>query len=95
MSDLIKIIFVIIFAMVAITVTTWILMPAGKIVERITLEQSLQYSEARKSEIATFQSTLDEIDAKLAIPSLDPVSKSNLEAQRMTVSAQLNAAKRR
>jgi phosphoribosylformylglycinamidine (FGAM) synthase PurS component len=90
-----KIVFGVIFVMVAITITTWVLLPAGKAVERVVLEQSFQYSEGRKAEIATFQATLDEIDARLATTTIDPMSRQNLEAQRMTVSAQLNAAKRR
>jgi len=84
-----------VFAMLVVTAAGWMLWPAGKAVERMVLEQSFQYSEGKKAEIATFQATLDEIDARLQIQSLDPASRANLEAQRMTVSAQLNAAKKR
>ena len=95
MSDFMKYLGLAVIAIVVLTVVTWLLFPAGKAVERVVLEQSFQYSEGRKAEIATFQATLDEIDARLQIQSLDPTSRANLEAQRMTVSAQLNAARRR
>jgi hypothetical protein len=95
MGDFMKYLGLAVIAIVVLTVVTWLLLPAGKAVERVVLEQSFQYSEGKKAEIATFQATLEEIDAKLLIPHLDPASKANLEAQRMTVSAQLNAARRR
>jgi hypothetical protein len=84
----------VVFAIVLISAVSWALWPASKIVERTVLENSFQYSEGKKTEIAIFQSTLDEIDAQI-LSSTDPQMKRNLEAQRTTVSAQLNAAKRR
>lgn len=89
-----KWLFWVMFAFIIISITGWILWPASKAVERVVLEQSFQYSEGRKAEIATFKATLDEIDAKLSIIQ-DSSAKANLEAQRMTVAAQLKAAERR
>jgi type VI protein secretion system component VasK len=83
-----------VFAIIILTLTSWALWPVSKAVERVVLEQSFQYSEGKKAEIAILRSTLEEIDAKLGT-SLDQQSKQNLEAQRMTVSVQLKAAERR
>lgn len=61
------------------------------IVEREVFEQSYQYSEARKSAIATFTAQLAEIEARLADSSLDSPTRSSLNAQAASIRIQLNA----
>jgi hypothetical protein len=65
----------------------------GTIVERKVFENSFQYSEARKSEVATFQAQLVEIDRKLSNPEIDANTRSNLEAQASALRIQLSVAR--
>jgi len=62
-------------------------------VERKVFENSFQYSEARKSEIATYEAQLAEIDGKLANPNLDANTRANLEAQKSAINIQLSIAR--
>ena len=50
-------------------------------VEREVFEQSYQRSEALKSQIATDEAVLAEIERKLSNPGLDANTRHNLEAQ--------------
>lgn len=68
---------------------------AGVIGERVIFEQSFQYKEARKTEIATFEAQLAEIDRKLSYASLDENVRVNLEAQAAAIRIQLNVARRK
>lgn len=63
------------------------------VMERKVFENSFQYSEARKSEIATFEAQLAEIDRKLMNSDLDGNTKVNLEAQASALRIQLNVAR--
>lgn len=65
------------------------------VVERVVFENSFQYSEARKSEIATYSAQLAEIDAQLANPSLDDQTRNALMAQRSAINVRLSTARRK
>ena len=67
----------------------------GVIGERVVFEQSFQYKEARKTEIATFEAQLAELELKLASASLDDVTRTNFEAQVSAIRIQLNVARRK
>ena len=67
----------------------------GTFVERKVLENSIQYSEARKSEIATFEAQLAEIDATLLGMAADDSRRNGLTAQRSAINIQLNSARSR
>jgi len=65
------------------------------VLEREVFENSYQYQEGRKAEIATFEAELAEIDAQLARQDLEVSTRSNLEASRAALRVRLNAAKKR
>ena len=65
------------------------------VIERKVFENSYQYNEARKTEIATYEAQLAEINTKLADPNLDQQTRRNLEAQKSAIKIQLNIAKER
>lgn len=60
------------------------------IVERVVFEKSFQYSEARKSAVATYTAQLVEIDRKLTNPDLEKSTRRNLEAQASGLRIQLS-----
>lgn len=63
------------------------------VVERKVFENSFQYSESRKAEIATFEAQLAEIDGKLNNTNLDSDTRTNLEAQKSAINIQLSVAR--
>ena len=65
------------------------------IVEREVFENSFQYSEARKTEQATFKAQLSEINYKLSCESIDSELRSNLEAQAASIRVLLNVSRSR
>lgn len=67
----------------------------GVVGERVVFEQSFQYKEARKTEIATFEAQLAEINHILGYHSLDENVRVNLEAQAASIRIQLNVARRK
>ena len=75
-------------------ITSLISKPVNTAVDRIVLEQSIQYDSAKKDQIAMLEATLIEIDSKLSIIN-DSEIRKNLEAQKMTINALLTAAKKR
>lgn len=66
---------------------------AGIIGERIVFEQSFQYKEARKSEIAVFEAQLVEINRQLASTTLDENTRVNFESQAAAIRIQLSVAR--
>lgn len=70
---------------IALSVFAFALNSAGligwKAVEREVFEQSFQYSEARKSAIATYQAQLAEIESQLSRGDLSESERANLRAQ--------------
>ncbi len=62
-------------------------------VERVVFENSFQYKEARKSEVAVFQAQLTEIEGKLMNPELTVGTRANLEASASSIRVQLAAAR--
>ncbi len=62
------------------------------IAERVIFENSFQYKEARKTEIATFQAQLAEIERRLTSEN-DPQIRNNLEAQAASLRIHLNVAR--
>ena len=65
------------------------------VVERKIFENSFQYSEARKTEIATFEAQLAEINRSLTSSEIDDQTKSNLEAQAAGLRIKLQVARSR
>ncbi len=63
------------------------------VVERKVFENSFQYSEARKSEIAMFEAQLTEISHKLSNGNLSEGTRINLEAQASALRIQLSVAR--
>lgn len=64
----------------------------GTVVERKVFENSYQYSEARKGEIAVFQAQLDEINRQL-LTEQDPAVRQDLESKAAAIRVQLAAAR--
>ena len=64
------------------------------VVEREVFENSFQYSEARKAEIATYEAQLAEINSQLSAKA-DPAVRGALEAQRAAINVRLHSAKTR
>ena len=62
------------------------------IVERKIFENSYQYTEAKKTEIATFEAQLAEIEYKLN-SNIDEQTRINLEAQKAALKINLNVAR--
>ena len=65
----------------------------GTVVKRKVFENSFQYSEARKGEIAVFTAQQVEIEGQLSNPGLDAGTRANLEAQAASLRVQLSAAR--
>lgn len=59
------------------------------VVERKVFEESFQYSEARKTAIATYEAQLAEINRKLA-SDVDSQTRTNLESQAAGIRIQLS-----
>lgn len=64
------------------------------VVERKVFEQSYQRSEAIKSQIATDEAVLTEIERKLSNPNLDENTRHNLEAQASAARVRIETARR-
>lgn len=64
----------------------------GTILEREVYENSYQYTEARKSEIMTYEAQLAEIDARLSDSALDPQTRAQLEGTRSAIQVRLRVA---
>lgn len=64
----------------------------GTVVERKVFENSYQYSEARKGEIAVFQAQLAEIESQL-LTEQDPAIRQELESKAAAIRVQLAAAR--
>jgi hypothetical protein len=63
------------------------------IAKRKVFENSFQYSEARKGEIAVFTAQQAELEGQLSNPGLDVGTRANLEAQAASLRVQLSAAR--
>lgn len=63
------------------------------VVERKVFENSYQRSEAIKSQIATDEAALAEINVQLRNPDLSPTTRTNLEAQASAARMRIAAAK--
>lgn len=64
-------------------------------VERKVFENSYQRTESLKSQIATDEAVIIEIEQKLMNPNLDEGTRYNLEAQLSAARLRINAAKGR
>lgn len=87
-------------AALVITVVTLFALWFGGVIgttyaERKVFEHSYQRSESIKSQIATDEAALAEINAKLKNPNLDEDTKFNLKAQATAARMRIDAAKRR
>jgi hypothetical protein len=67
----------------------------GVIGERVIFENSFQYFESRKTEIATYEAQLAEINYKLSMGELDTDIRNTLEAQKSSITILLNVARRK
>lgn len=67
----------------------------GTVVERVVFEQSYQRSEALKSQIATDEAVIMEIERKMMNPSLDEDTRFNLEAHLSAARVRIATAKGR
>lgn len=63
------------------------------VVGRKVFENSFQYAEARKSEIATFEAQLIEINRKLSSSTVTSATRTNLEAQAASLRIMLSVAR--
>lgn len=88
-----------VLATVVIGVVVGLLNAAGffgrTVLERKVYENSYQYTEARKSEIATYEAQLAEIDARLTDSALDSVTRSELEAAKAAIEVRLSVAQQK
>lgn len=84
------------FLMVIAIIVLSVLGYAGKftntVVERKIFEESYQYKEARKGEVALFQAQLNEIETQL-LTEKDPVVRQELESKAAAIRVQLAAAR--
>lgn len=85
--------FLLIVASIILTGLSYMGIIGKTVVKRVVFENSFQYSEARKSEIATFNAQLTEISHKLSNPELDKTTRTNLEAQASSVRIMLSVAR--
>ncbi len=65
----------------------------GTIVERKVFENSFQYSEARKTEIATYEAQISEIEGQLTNSQLEEGTRINLKAQLSSINILLKVAR--
>lgn len=65
------------------------------VVERKVFEESFQYGEARKAEIATYEAQLAGMRARLLDQNLKPETRADVQAQIAAVEMQLAAARKR
>jgi len=86
--------FLIIFTSIVFTGLNYFGIIGRTIVEREVFTHSQQYTEARKSEIATLRATIAEIEGKLMNPQLDEQTRINLNAQLSGLNIQLANAMR-
>lgn len=83
---------IVIFSLVGFTLKSLGLI-GGTFVERKVFEQSYQRSEALKSQIATDEAVLAEVQRKLMNPSLDENTRYNLEAQAAAARVRITATR--
>lgn len=76
------------------TVIGWILMPAGKAVERAVFVNSFQYKEGMADRAATWEANLAELNVRL-MSETDEGIRSELLAQKAFLNVQLETARRR
>lgn len=92
-SETTKVFLFILALIVVASVVFFGLRMAGVFGERVVFENSFQYSEARKSEIATYEAQMAEIERKLTNTNLDESTRRNLEAQMSALRIRLQAAR--
>lgn len=85
--------FLIVMSVLVLTGLRYFGLIGGTIVERVVFENSMQYTEARKTQIATFEAQLIEINGQLSNPSLEAGTRHNLETSASVIRVQLNAAR--
>jgi hypothetical protein len=74
------------------TVVSYGLHLAGIVGERVAFQQSFQYQEARKSEIATYSAQLAAINRQLQSEHVEASTKTNLQSQADSLRILINAA---
>ena len=86
------IIVLLVFTSIIFTGLRYAGMIGGTIVERKVFEQSYQRSESVKTEVATFEATLAEIEHKLS-GSIPEQTRTELEAQASSIRIMLRVAR--
>jgi len=86
------ILLLVVISLIVIGVTRYAGLWGQTVAERVIFENSFQYKEARKTEIATFEAQLAEITHKLT-GNIDDHTRNNLEAQAAALRIQLNVAR--
>ena len=84
--------FLFIFSFVALGAMNYLGIVGQTIVEREVFEQSYQYSEARRAEIATYEAQLAELEILLKAES-DAQAAENTKAQMAAIRVRIAAAK--
>jgi hypothetical protein len=83
----------IVITIITLSALMWFGMIGRTIAERKVFENSFQYSQARKTEIATFEAQMSLIQGKLLNPNLDAETRTNLEAQISAIQILLKTAR--
>ena len=81
-----------VMTIVVLTTLNYVGVIGSTVVERKVFEESFQYSEARKSEIATYEAQLAEINSQLSTQ-IPPATRNALKAQRAAINVRLRVAK--
>lgn len=79
--------------MLVLTLIGYVLMPLRTRVEREVFVQSHQYQEGMAERAGIFNATLAQIEVSLN-GSIDDITRNNLEAQKASLTVQLNAMRR-
>lgn len=87
--------FLLVISIVVLTVLSYGGIFTKTVVERKVFEQSYQRSEALKSQIATDEAVIAEIEGKLLNPNLDNNTKYNLKAQMSAARIRISTARRK
>ena len=85
--------FLFVISIVVLTGLSYVGLFGKTVVERKVFENSFQYSESRKTEIAMFNAQLVEIERKLMNTNLDENTRINLDAQASALRVRLSVAR--
>lgn len=84
-----------VFSVIVLSILSYAGIFTRTVVERKVFEQSYQRSEALKSQIATDEAVMAEIESKLKNPNLDDNTRYNLKAQISAARVRISTARRK